>query len=82
MMTNQVAIMERPVEAPPNCGKCHTCGTALLVGHITRDGKKVDWCPGCQASRVYESHGWKGLFIETTACKESVCTSPQTNPST
>lgn len=35
------------------CGRCHTCGAALLK---VLDGE--EWCPACEQYRRYLSHGW------------------------
>jgi hypothetical protein len=36
-----------------NCGRCHECGTELL---IVMDGEH--WCCTCKTYRRYHSHGW------------------------
>lgn len=61
-----------------NCGRCHACGTALLV---VRD--REEWCPTCKTHRRYWSHGWGWDAGEGPACPpapEALCCADDDDP--
>jgi phage FluMu protein Com len=49
-----------------NCGRCHTCGTAL---RSVLDGEER--CPRCRTYRRYRSHGWAEA-VDTEGCIRDV----------
>lgn len=48
-----------------HCGRCHTCGTRLI---LVLDGE--EWCKTCGHYRRYRSHGWSSGVGENSPCPQ------------